>query len=129
MNPTQYLTVCSVCPIFFLAGFPKSGTTSLHATLNKHPQVLAPNVKEPHRWTRIPLADMNPDYLKLVAMRYPLYFISAASKLDKNFKQGITYDGTQSLLWDSNFLSEINNIDYCTGHHIKNSTQCKNSLC
>ena len=100
-------------PYFFLASFPKSSTMSLHATLRKHPQIVPPNSKEPHRWTRIPLADMNPDYLKLVAMRYPLYFTSAASKLDKNFKQGITYDGTQSLLWDSNFLSAINHIDYC----------------
>ena len=100
-------------PHFFIAGFPKSGTTSLHETLSKHPQIFAPNVKEPHWWTRIPLGDMDPKFLKLVAVRYPLYFRSAANKLSRDFGQSITYDGTQSLLWDSNFLSDVNHLDYC----------------
>ena len=103
-------------PYFFLAGFPKSGTTSLHEALLRHPQIIPPAVKEPHWWTRVPHYDMNPDYLKLVAIRYSLYFESLAREIiDSGTSPGqrITYDGTQSLLWGSSFFSEINYLDYC----------------
>ena len=101
-------------PYFFLAGFPKSGTTSLHGTLRKHPQIAPPNGKEPHWWTRVPLYDLDPDYLKLVAIRYPLYFKSAATEIGASHpEQRITYDGTQSLLWDSAFFSQVKRLDYC----------------
>ena len=102
-------------PYFFLAGFPKSGTTSLHEALLRHPQIIPPAVKEPHWWTRVPHYDMNLDYLKLVAIRYSLYFKSLAREMDSGTSHGqrITYDGTQSLLWGSSFFSEINYLDYC----------------
>ncbi|HEY3247589.1 MAG TPA: sulfotransferase [bacterium] len=35
-------------PDFFIVGAPKSGTTSLHAYLNEHPDVFLPARKEPH---------------------------------------------------------------------------------
>ena len=38
-------------PYFFLAGFPKSGTTDLFYKMGIHPQILA-GCKEPHWWTR-----------------------------------------------------------------------------
>jgi len=34
-------------PDFFIVGSPKTGTTSLHATLRKHPQIFMPKIKEP----------------------------------------------------------------------------------
>ena len=40
-----------VLPTFFLAGAPKSGTTSLYAHLGKHPEVYVSTVKEPHFFT------------------------------------------------------------------------------
>ena len=101
-------------PYFFLAGFPKSGTTSLHEALRKHPKIASPVVKEPHWWTRVPLYDLDPDYLKLVAIRYPLYFKSAAREIGASHPgQRITYDGTQSLLWGSTFFSQVKRLDYC----------------
>ena len=101
-------------PYFFLAGFPKSGTTSLHSTLQQHPQIIPPTEKEPHWWTRIPLEDMSKDYLKLVAIRYPLYFTSIAEELATHqSNREIAYDATQSTLWDSNFLSESGRVEYC----------------
>lgn len=109
-------------PYFFLAGFPKSGTTSLHYALHRHPQIVPPAVKEPHWWTRIPpYRVMDPDYLKLAAIRYSLFFKSMArenvyigtSGLSQRQTSRITYDGTQSLLWGSSFFSEINYLDYC----------------
>ena len=99
-------------PYFFIAGFPKSGTTTLHEALREHPQIVAPTTKEPQWWTRVPLEDMNTEYLKLTVMKYLLYFIEAAKRISQNPKEGtITYDGSQSTLWDSNFYLE--NEDYC----------------
>ena len=99
-------------PYFFIAGFPKSGTTTLHEALQQHPQIVRPTKKEPHWWTRVPLEDMNMDYLKLTIMEYLLYFTEAAKKITQHPNEGtITYDGSQSTLWDSNFF--VNNEDYC----------------
>ena len=101
-------------PYFFLAGFPKCGTTSIHNTLKRHPQIIAPVIKEPHWWARTPLRNMGPSYVKHISMRYLHYFGRAARKLSilpSNLT--ITYDGTQSTLWDSNFFSKINHLDYC----------------
>ena len=99
-------------PYFFIAGFPKSGTTTLHEALQEHPQIVLPNTKEPHWWTRVPLEDMSTEYLKLTVMEYLLYFMGAAKRNAQYPKQGmITYDGSQSTLWDSNFY--LDNIDYC----------------
>ena len=43
-----------VClPYFYIAGFPKSASTSLHEALQKHPQIASPFDKEPHWWTRV----------------------------------------------------------------------------
>ena len=38
-------------PSFFLAGFPKAGTTDLWAKIVRHPDIVA-TIKEPHWWTR-----------------------------------------------------------------------------
>ena len=96
-------------PYFFIAGFPKSGTTTLHKALQQHPQIICPNKKEPHWWTRTSLEDMNTEYLKLTIMEYLLYFTGVAKKYAKEGM--ITYDGSQSTLWDSNFY--LDNEDYC----------------
>ena len=100
-------------PYFFIAGFPKSGTTTLHKALQEHPHIIHPNAKEPHWWTRVPLEDMNTEYLKLTVMEYLLYFTGVAKKNNARYpKEGmITYDGSQSTLWDSNFY--LDNEDYC----------------
>ncbi len=99
-------------PYFFIAGFPKSGTTTLHEALQKHPQIVPPSTKEPQWWTRVPLEDMNTRYLKLTVMKYLLYFTETSKRNSQNPKERtITYDGSQSTLWDSNFYLE--NEDYC----------------
>ena len=99
-------------PYFFIAGFPKSGTTTLHEALQQHPQIVRPTTKEPHWWTRVPLEDMNTDYLKLIILEYLLYFSATAKRLSLRPNEGmITYDGSQSTLWDSNFF--MDNEDYC----------------
>ena len=37
--------------IFFIAGYPKAGTTSLYDYLGSHPDVFLPGIKEPHYFT------------------------------------------------------------------------------
>ena len=99
-------------PNFFIAGFPKSGTTSLDAALRQHPQIANPGRKEVHWWTRIPLQDLNQTYLQLAVLKYLIHYSYAAKEI-KVHKDSITYDGSQSTLWDSqNFVS--NGPDYCT---------------
>ena len=39
-------------PYFYLAGFPKCGTTDLYAHITQHHQIIPTKVKEPHWWTR-----------------------------------------------------------------------------
>ena len=95
-------------PAFFLAGFPKSGTTTLHSVLYKHDMILRPEPKESHWWTRMPLHIEDNNYLRLAAIRYLEYYHDKA--ILKN-PQLLTYDASQSTLWDSNFL--VDNEDYC----------------
>ena len=105
-----------VClPSFFIAGFPKSATTSLDAAFRKHPQIIGPQAKEPHWWTRVrnlTLLSVDQDYARLSLYTYLLTFKSLAGSLSSSLGMGlITYDGSQSTLWDSNFF--VGHQDYC----------------
>lgn len=117
INSRQSKKPNSFClPYFFLAGFPECGTTSLHFTLSQHPQIFAPGRKEPHWWTRVALRDMKPKFMRNIIMKYLNYFelpVSEGVTHPEVQKWMITYDGTQSTLWDSNFFSDATQLDYC----------------
>ncbi len=103
-------------PYFFLAGFPKSATTSIHHALEKHPQIQGPVEKEPHFWARVQSRSKSKARsISTTFINYTLFFKSLSTKLIKSMKdkvsQLITYDGSQSILWDSNFFYE--GQDYC----------------
>ena len=95
-------------PYFFIAGFPKSATSSLDDALRKDSKVVGPRGKEPHWWTRIPLQFSNFNYLKLSVLRYLINF--RYKRIERKV-DAITYDGSQSTLWDSNFF--VHHQDYC----------------
>ena len=100
-------------PYFFIAGFPKSGTTSLDLALRRHPHIAGPLNKEIHWWTRIRhIAEpgYNSDYARLAVMNYLLNFRKASERIQQHVRN-ITYDGSQSTLWDSNFF--VHHQDYC----------------
>ena len=99
-------------PAFFLAGFPKSGTTTLHSILYKHYMISKPGFKEPHWWTRMPLRNGDHNYLILTFVRYLQYYYNQANSEIKRYPHLLTYDASQSTLWDSNF--QIDYEDYCT---------------
>ena len=93
-------------PYFFIAGFPKSATSLLDDALRRHSKIVGPRCKEPHWWTRMPLQFSNFNYLKLSVLRYLMNFHSKRMEVDV-----ITYDSSQSTLWDSNFF--VHHQDYC----------------
>lgn len=68
---------------FFIAGYPKCGTTSLYAYLKDHPDVFLPELKEPHFFTGdYPGAcevASEPDYLTLYRDAAPSQFRGDAS--------------------------------------------------
>ena len=99
-------------PAFFLAGFPKSGTTTLHSILYKHYMISKPGFKEPHWWTRMPLRNGDHNYLILTFAWYLQYYYNQANSEIKRKPQLLTYDASQSTLWDSNF--HIDYEDYCS---------------
>ena len=99
-------------PAFFLAGFPKSGTTTLHSVLAKHGRIVQAIPKEPHWWTRMPLNNYDPNYLHLSTLLYLAYYQKQANSLITKNPHALVYDASQSTLWDSNFL--VDNEDYCT---------------
>lgn len=110
-------------PYFFLAGFPKSGSTTIHKVLQGLPRVLGPTEKEPHWWTRVldlgkSAEDFDVKYLDIGFIAYTFFFKTTSYILTRTTKQlglgskeFITYDGSQSTLWDSNFY--YNGQDYC----------------
>ena len=98
-------------PAFFLAGFPKGGTTTLNSILFEHNMISRPSRKETQWWARMPLKNMEQDYLLVGFTRYLDYYYGQANSVIREQPQILTYDASQSTLWDSHFL--IDNQDYC----------------
>ena len=100
-------------PSFFVPGFPKSGTTTLHNALRQHPQISGPVYKETHWLTNAPISSysFSIEGLKAAVLTYSLNFNSLTEK--KNAAQLLTYDASQSLLYNSNFLQKGHYQDFC----------------
>lgn len=108
-------------PYFFLAGFPKSATTTIHEALARHPQIIEPSEKEPHWWTRVLSLSksraFDAKYFSIAFITYTFFFDEISSELADAYKSPdgpdplITYDASQSTLWDSNFYYK--GQDYC----------------
>ncbi len=109
-------------PYFFLAGFPKSATTTVHEVLSNLPGIVAPKLgKEPHWWTRALYLSgsetFNSEYIPIAFTSYAHFFETISSRLTaelniaKSNTRLITYDGSQSTLWDSNFF--YGSQDFC----------------
>ena len=98
-------------PHFFLAGFPKSATTTLADALYSHERVSSSVMKESHWWTRAPILSPDANLLKLNVLRYLMHFGRMAHFASEHSNL-LSMDGSQSTLWDSNFV--INGHDFCT---------------
>ena len=106
-------------PYFFLAGFPKSATTTIHTVLVNQSQILAPYVKEPHWWTRKHVMGCTKACTKDITTSFMLYTLNfrrlsllVGGNGDQSMNdQLITFDGSQSMLWDSHFF--VDGQDFC----------------
>ena len=98
-------------PYFFIAGFPKSATTTMADALYKHSHVSPGIVKECHWWTRAPIISPDANLLKLSVLRYLMHFGHMARYAMDDMKL-LSMDGSQSTLWDSNFV--FNGHDFCS---------------
>jgi N-acetylgalactosamine 4-sulfate 6-O-sulfotransferase len=103
--------VLQCLPSFFLAGFPKCGTTTVHTALY-HSRLIPELKKEPHWWTRMHLFLHDLEHLQVATARYLNYFYHVADTTVKENHQLLLYDGSQSTLWDSNFVFS-DGQDYC----------------
>ncbi len=97
-------------PYFMIAGFPKSGTTSLHYAISNHPEIPHSRAesKEPHWWTRHNPGDTGKvpkDYLP--AIESYLRILQHQS----HYPKSVAWDNSQSTLWDSPFFMDTQ--DYC----------------
>ena len=97
-------------PSFFLAGFPKCASTTVHCALRKHPQIVTPFKKEPNYWAR-GLRLSQSEYISASFMTYTIFFKQLSTRLAASPMDLITYDGSQSTLWDSNFFYK--GQEYC----------------
>ena len=98
-------------PAYFLAGFPKSGTTTLYTILSQHKMTINGFQKGIQWWTRMPLDYKDPNYLRLAALRYIQYYYKTANSQIRNNPQLLAYDSSQTTLYESNFF--VDNEDYC----------------
>ena len=96
-------------PYFFLAGFPKSATTTIHTVLAQLSQIQAPSEKEPHWWTREHKDSTTSFMLYTLNFRRLSLLVGNGDQLMNN--QLITFDGSQSTLWDSHFF--VDGQDFC----------------
>ena len=88
-----------VClPAFYLAGFPKCGTSTLYELITAHPHVAPPNRKEGHFWSYFM---MNNEYHVYQALKsyYYLFHFAPATAMIKNSPQTITLDASPSTIF------------------------------
>ncbi|XP_072026446.1 carbohydrate sulfotransferase 15-like [Amphiura filiformis] len=101
-------------PAFFLAGFPKAGTTDLWAKISAHPHVVR-SVKEPHYWTRRRIDSANYYTLRRYSDNYS--GISELIKINDTEKQNlIVGDGSASTMWDNHRWRNYFDFDACKDH-------------
>ena len=97
-------------PYFYIAGFPRSGTTALFNLISHHPQFTEPAYKEVHWLTHSEFDPTFPNNLKSV-MRYIYHFHAAAREIEQNANL-VTCDASASTLWDV-FFHSPNQISGC----------------
>lgn len=88
-------------PYFFIAGFPRSGTTALYNLISHHPQFAEPLHKEVHWFTHTQFDPTFPNNLKSV-LKYINHFNRVAEKIKQN-PNFVTCDASASTLWNGFF--------------------------
>ena len=97
-------------PYFYIAGFPRSGTTAVYGLISHHPQFTKPAYKEIHWLTHSEFDPIFPNNLKSV-MRYIYHFHHATTEMEENANL-VTCDASASTIWDV-FFHSPNQIAGC----------------
>ena len=99
-------------PHFFIPGFFKAGTTTLHHALVRHPQIASPKQKEPHWWARQPMGSktFHEGSMKVSIAKYLTYFLGASKRIASHPKH-LTFDGSVDNLYSSPYYLHFQ--DYC----------------
>ena len=95
--------VFSCLPAVFLAGFAKSGTTTLYNYLITHPLLRKPAQKEGHFWRSLLSIPMNQTNKQMQVLWYMQHFSKAAQHIQSH-PRAITIDASASTLWFPNPL-------------------------
>ena len=103
----------SCLPDLFLAGFPKCGSTFLHALITSHPAVVKALVKEPHWWQRA--SSFSDNFVAAHLSNYLVNFAPLVEKLSRNQNAKIlSMDATPSLMFDwPQFLNQDWRTNFC----------------
>lgn len=95
--------VFTCLPAVFLAGFAKSGTTTLYNYLITHPLLRKPAQKEGHFWRSLLSIPMNHTNKQMQVLWYMQHFSKAAQYIQSH-SQALTIDASASTLWFPNPL-------------------------
>lgn len=100
-NKKKKILTC--LPAVYLAGFAKSGTTTLYTYLVSHPLLHKPAQKEGHFWRSLLSIPMNHTNKQMQVMWYMHHFSKAAQYIEAN-PNALTIDASASTLWIANPL-------------------------
>ena len=89
--------VFTCLPAVLLAGFGKSGTTSLFSYLVSHPSLKSPARKEPHFWRSFLTVPMNYTHKQMQVMWYLQRFSKAAQYIESH-PNAVTIDASASTI-------------------------------
>ena len=90
-------------PAVYLAGFAKSGTTTLYSYLVTHPLLERPAQKEGHFWRSLLSIPMNYTNKQLQVLWYTHHFSKAAQHIQSQ-PRALTIDASASTMWIPNPL-------------------------
>jgi len=95
-NHKDDMLVC--LPAFYLAGFPKCGTSTLYKLITAHPRIAFPFIKEGHFWKSFMMNDEQYVYRALKSYYYLFHFSEATKRIEKN-PRIITLDASPSTIY------------------------------
>ena len=88
-----------VClPAFYLAGFPKCGTSTLYELISAHPSIASPHIKEGHFWSYFMMSNEQYVHQALKLYYYLFHFVRASERIKKN-PHAITLDASPTTIF------------------------------
>ena len=103
-------------PAIYLAGFAKSGTTTLYDYITTHPLLRRPSQKEGHFWRSLLSIPMNHTNKQMQVIWYMQHFSKAAQYIESH-PAALTIDASASTMWIGNPLYGDSDMMYDATPH------------